>query len=99
MLYHNLTCLAPHAEAQENFEAALELLTNAPADRKWRCQAFLLIMCRERHRQGEAQLLDDAAGTRVGAWVLEAGTGVGKEVGYSGRSWDICELTTALFRW
>lgn len=85
VLDHSVTLLPDygHAEAQEQFEATLELLANAPADRKWRRQA-LLLLCRERHRRGEAKLLDDAAGdandwTRVGTWVLEAGTGVGKE--------------------
>lgn len=43
---------------------ARKLLANAPAgraNRRWRRRA-LLVMCIARHRRGEAQLLDEAAG-------------------------------------
>lgn len=74
-------------EPEDQLATVLELLANAAADRadrRWRRRAPL-VMCIDRHRRGEVQLqVDDAAGnatdwTRASVWVLEAGTGVGKE--------------------
>lgn len=61
------------------------LLENAPADRaarRWHRRAPL-VMCVARHRRGEAELVDEAAGgagdtlTRFAAWLLDAGLETG----------------------
>ena len=67
-------------QAPEIFRRTRELLRNAPADRRWRRRA-VLVMSIARHRRGEARLLgraDDGRASdnwsRAAAWVLESGT-------------------------
>ena len=65
---------------EEQQTRARELLRNAP----WR-RRTLLVMCIERHRRGEAQLLDNTAGSATDGWasvaarVLDMGLDVGKQ--------------------
>lgn len=71
-------------DAKKEIVRACGLLASAPADRRWRRRA-LLVMCIARYRREEVQLMDEPAGAtsdnwaRVAAWVLDAGLEMGME--------------------